>query len=1288
MKNYIIWLLFFYPIFLLAEIVQVGLGSYTTNFPGVDIAGRNDFPSGSPQVSGPALNKKIPTNDWWSKLIKENHAGNLFNYPLALKTTNEGLVTSYIPWGVYDDQEPIINGISNLNVDMTKVYDFSDWTVTMEWLDGNNYFRATSGIGMPFVYFTKDSESIAEIEINLGIVTVLNEKIIVEDARNGADFIIYGPSGTIWNQNGSTFTSNLNGNNYWSMVMAPNSNDNLVELAEEYLQYAYVFPQNTNVDWNYDEENAILTTEFYIDVDIKEGIYSKILQGLLPHQWNNLSFDSPNSFRQSYQTVRGELKTIGENYFKTENKFIGILPTLPLLGHYSEGYNPAELEEKITQIENDQLSTWTDSYNEGQVMNRLIQTARIAEQIGNQDGLNIIIQTIKNRLEDWLTANSNEVAFIFYYNDTWSTMIGYPAGHGQDYNINDHHFHWGYFIHAAAFIEQYNPGWSNDWGEMVNHLIRDAASTDRNDSLFPFLRSFSPFAGHCWANGFATFPQGNDQESSSESMQFNSSLIHWGSVTNNDQIRDLGIYLYTTEKTAIDEYWFDVYERNFSTNHPYSLVSRVWGNSYDNGTFWTNDIAASYGIEMYPIHGGSFYLSHNMEYVHNLWDEITNNTGILYNQENPNLWHDVFWQYLSFIDPASAIELYDSYPNRNLKFGISDAQTYHWIHNMNAIGELRSNITSNYPIALSFNKNGIYTYIAHNYSDDPITVLFSDGYELDVGPRQMKTNRESDFSGILTSEFDQVYQYGNINLNVNVGNYNVTKVEFYKDSEYLGEDLISPFDFTVENLSIGTHSFYAKIFVDSEVNFTNIISVQVGEQEPYNGDEIIIPGIIEAGKYDSYQDEIAQNVSYFDNTQTNFGTYRLDQYVDVEYFGESEGPTLGWIESGEWVEYTIYVEEPGYYDLEYRYASDNSNGGGPFYFEIDGNRISDNFYVSSTGGWYNWMSQTVSNIEFNAGQHILKLVFTEGQFNLGKMNFSYDRALDYNPPIANAGQDIVLNNNENNTVLDASLSYDIDSGSLNYFWQQVFGPNTVSNSNIYGVQNQISNLIQGVYKFKLIVDDGEFTSSDYIFVFKDFEIPIDPCDSIICDENQTCQDGQCFDIPSEPSVTFLVDMSNEEVDNSGVYVSGSDPQLAGPSGLLMTELDNNIWELTIPITAGTYTYKFRNGFYDYWDGPGWEPDLPSECGFGQWNDRQFTFNDIDITLGPFIFGSCDLSEQQFSLGDINNDFDVNITDVIILVNFVLGNTYPEEWQETISDINSDGLLNILDILLLVNIILY
>ena len=62
----------------------VGSGSYTTVFPGTDSAGRNAFPSGTPQLSGNAVGKPVPTNDWWSALVKQNHANNLFNYPLAL----------------------------------------------------------------------------------------------------------------------------------------------------------------------------------------------------------------------------------------------------------------------------------------------------------------------------------------------------------------------------------------------------------------------------------------------------------------------------------------------------------------------------------------------------------------------------------------------------------------------------------------------------------------------------------------------------------------------------------------------------------------------------------------------------------------------------------------------------------------------------------------------------------------------------------------------------------------------------------------------------------------------------------------------------------------------------------------------------------------------------------------------------------------------------------------------------------------------------------------------------
>ena len=54
------------------------------------------------------------------------------------------------------------------------------------------------------------------------------------------------------------------------------------------------------------------------------------------------------------------------------------------------------------------------------------------------------------------------------------------------------------------------------------------------------------------------------------------------------------------------------------------------------------------------------------------------------------------------------------------------------------------------------------------------------------------------------------------------------------------------------------------------------------------------------------------------------------------------------------------------------------------------------------------------------------------------------------------------------------------------------------------------------------------------------------------------------------------------------------------------------------------------------------------------------------------------------LGDLNNDNNVNILDVIILVNHVIDSTSPD--NEGV-DMNNDGSINILDIIQLINIIL-
>jgi endo-1,3(4)-beta-glucanase len=1064
-----------------AQTTQVGSGSYTNTFPGTDSAGRNGYPSGAPQLSGNAIGKPVSTNDWWSKLVKEDHADNLFNYPMTLKTTNSGLIITYIPWGVIGDSKPIEVGLTGLNTTKTMVSDYSDWTVTMNWKDSNHELKTTAGIGMPFLYFEKEADDVVEIKVNLGSTTILNELLIIENATSGADFVFYAPLGSTWSQSGTTFTSTLNGNDYWSMAMLPQNTSNVNTVAQNYKKYAYVFPTNTTTSWSYNEATSVVTSTFNITTDVKEGTETEMLLGLLPHQWNNLKSSSAQPNVNTYSSVRGQLKTLEGNTFTVENTFKGILPTLPNLVNYSNGFNPSDLDSKIAQIENDGLSDWTDSYNEGQVMNRLIQTARIADQMGNVLARDKMIATIKERLENWLSYQSGEVAFLFYYNSNWSSLIGYPAGHGQDNNINDHHFHWGYFIHAAAFMEQFEPGWANQWGEMINLLVRDAASSDRNDDTFPFLRNFSPYAGHSWANGFATFPQGNDQESTSESMQFASSLIHWGSVTNNDEIRDLGIYIYTTEQTAIEEYWFDMYERNFQDSQEYSLVSRVWGNSYDNGTFWTADIAASYGIEMYPIHGGSLYLGHNTTYVEKLWDEITQNTGIIGNQVNPNLWHDVYWKYLSFIDPQAAIDLYDSYPDRELKFGVSDAQTYHWLHAMNALGKVETTITSNNPVAAVFNKDGEITYVGQNYSNSPITITFSDGFTLNVPANQMATNRDAAVTGVISSDFNQAYANGSVNLSVTSSGTGITKVDFYDGTTLIGSKAIAPYTFKAENLALGVHGMYAKVYEGANFNVTNIIKIQVGEQAPFLGTPFVIPGIIEVGDYDVFEGGIGQNITYVDSSQNNEGDYRTDEYVDATN-DTSEGKTLGWITAGEWLEYSIDVQTPGKYNLEIRYASGNPNGGGPFYLEIDGVKISLDIDLSHTNGWGNWASKIINNIEFTGGKHILRLVVISGEFNLGKMDFEYASPLDYVPPIANAGENVVVIIPETTATLDGVLSNDPDGEVITYLWEQIYGPSTISFDDTTLVSPSISNLEEGIYKIKLTVSDGAYTANSDVLV--------------------------------------------------------------------------------------------------------------------------------------------------------------------------------------------------------------
>jgi hypothetical protein len=470
--------------------------------------------------------------------------------------------------------------------------------------------------------------------------------------------------------------------------------------------------------------------------------------------------------------------------------------------------------------------------------------------------------------------------------------------------------------------------------------------------------------------------------------------------------------------------------------------------------------------------------------VEKLWNEVVANTGIMSNQANPNLWHDMWWEYLAFIDPAKAIEMYNSYPNREIKFGISDAQTYHWLHAMNALGKLDASITANYPIAAAFKLNGKHNYVAHNYSNAPITVHFSDGYDLQVPARKMATSRDGQYTGVITSSFPTAYIGGSVKLTVDGINGTPDKVEFMDGTTSLGTITSAPYTLIASNLQLGVHGFYARIYEGEKFSVTNSAPVQVGGQIPYSGTPAAIPGIIEPGKYDKYEGGKGQNIAYSDNNTANNGDFRMDEAVDAST-SASEGAVVNNINAGEWLEYTVNVAQSGLYSMAYRYASGNASGGGPFHLELDGQSISGDIKVASTSTtvWTIWASKTVTAIPLTAGEHVLRVAFSSGEFNLGKMTFTRTGDLAFSYPTANAGSNIKVQLPLTQATLDGSASTESASKALTYAWSQNYGPSEVLFSDATVSNPTVSNLSEGIYSFRLTVTNTDSrTDEDEILV--------------------------------------------------------------------------------------------------------------------------------------------------------------------------------------------------------------
>lgn len=81
---------------------------------------------------------------------------------------------------------------------------------------------------------------------------------------------------------------------------------------------------------------------------------------------------------------------------------------------------------------------------------------------------------------------------------------------------SDHHFHYGYFLQAAATLARFDPSFFEANKASFDSFVRDICNPDSGDADFPFARHKDLFDGHSWASGLFQQSNGKGQESSSE----------------------------------------------------------------------------------------------------------------------------------------------------------------------------------------------------------------------------------------------------------------------------------------------------------------------------------------------------------------------------------------------------------------------------------------------------------------------------------------------------------------------------------------------------------------------------------------------------------------------------------------------------------------------------------------------------------------------------------------------------------------------------------------------------
>lgn len=170
--------------------------------------------------------------------------------------------------------------------------------------------------------------------------------------------------------------------------------------------------------------------------------------------------------------------------------------------------------------------------------------------------------------------------------------------------------------------------------------------------------------------------------------------------------------------------------------------------------------------------------------------------------------------------------------------------------------------------------------------------------------------------------------------------------------------------------------------------------VRSAEAIPFKSNIITNNTTIQAVDYDLGRNGVA----YYDTDTANYhvsgqpgrgnagNTYRNDGVDIRKDSSHYEQYYVSDIMDGEWLQYTVRVEQPGKYSLKLYIANPEKRG--IISMMVNGRTIAHNLYMPSSGGTKNWKPVEIKNVKLSTGNQTIRIQVKSGGFNFKQLELT------------------------------------------------------------------------------------------------------------------------------------------------------------------------------------------------------------------------------------------------------------------------------------------------------------